>query len=200
MIDYLIGTIKQIKEKTITLLVNGLGFQIHMPQTSHLQKDKELELYTYMHWNQEKGPGIYGFQEEIERTVFLMIIECPKIGPNIAMNILSQMNASQFVQAISNNDENALNKISGIGSKKAEQIIVQLKHKVSKLLISGELITDSQQDFTQWQNINDVLISLNYSRPEISKALRYLTEKYSGQNIPLDKLIRSALSFLSGNI
>ena len=201
MIDYLVGKIKKINEKSITLLVNGLGFNLQIPQIKNLQENKDAEFYTYMHWNQEKGPSLFGFQQELERTVFLMIIDCPKIGPGIAVNILSQMSAGHFLEVISSQNDKALSEINGIGSKKAEQIIVNLKHKVTKLLTSGKISFDeTQQDFTQWQNINDVLVSLNYSRQEISKAMQYLTEKHGGQNVPLDKLIRSALSYLSGNI
>ena len=200
MIDYLIGKVKDVKEKTITLLVSGIGFQLQTPHPENFIKDKEIELYTYLHWNQEKGPSFFGFKEELEKIVFLMIIECPKIGPGIAINILSQLNASQFLEIINSQNEKALSGINGIGSKKAEQIIVQLKHKVSKLLISGKLPAQTQQDFVQWQNISDVLITLNYSKQEIAKTMQYLTEKYAGQNIMLDQLIRSALKFLSGNI
>jgi Holliday junction DNA helicase RuvA len=200
MINYLVGKVLQVKEKTITLTINGLGLSIQIPQTQHIEVGKEIKLHTYLHWNQEKGPSLFGFQEEIEKITFLMLIGCSKIGPSIAMNILSQLTANQILQAVNTQDEKALSKVNGIGIKKAEQIIVQLKHKVSKLLVSGQIQTATQQDFTMWQNVNDVLISLNYSKTEITRAMQHLTEKYSGQNVQLDKLIRSALSFLSGNI
>lgn len=200
MIDYLIGKIKNVKEKSITLLVNGLGFQLQIPQTKNLKIDKEGEFYTYMHWNQEKGPSIFGFEKKLERTVFLMIIDCPKIGPGIAIKVLSQLSAGQFLEIVSSQNEKALSKVNGIGAKKAEQIIIHLKHKVSKLISSGEIAPETQEDFTQWQNVNDVLVSLNYSKQEISKTMQTLTEKYAGQNVPLDQLIRSALSYLSGNL
>jgi holliday junction DNA helicase RuvA len=200
MIDFLNGKVKEVGEKTITLLVNGLGFQVHVSRPANFVKDKEIELCTYMHWNAENGPTLFGFQEELEKIVFLMIIDCPKIGPGIAKNILSQLSPEQFLEIVSSQNEKALSEVNGIGEKKAEQIIVQLKHKVAKLLMSGQIVKHSQQNFVQWQNINDVLVSLNYSKPEISKVMQFLTEKYSGQNVPLDMLIRSALSFLSGNI
>ncbi|MFH1644201.1 MAG: Holliday junction branch migration protein RuvA [bacterium] len=200
MINYLIGKIENIGEKNLTIVTNGMGFQLHVPNTKNFSKDKEEKIYTYMHWNQEKGPSFYGFKDETERQIFLMIIDCPKIGPSIALSILSQMSPGRFIEVITTQNEDALSSISGIGEKKAEQIIVQLKHKISKLLSSGQInLSEQQQDFTHWQNINDVLVSLNYSKPEISKAMMYLTEKYSDQNYPLDKLIRSALSFLSGS-
>lgn len=201
MINYLVGKIQRVGEKSLTLLVNGLGFEIFAPQAQNFRENSDANLHTYMHWNQEKGPTLYGFQDELEKTIFLLIISCSKIGPSIAMSILSQMTSSEFIQIISQQDEKALSKINGIGVKKAEQIIVQLKHKIAKLISSGELKTeDSQQDFTHWQNVNEVLESLNYSKPEITKTMKYLTEKHGGQNIQLDQLIRSALSFLSGNV
>ena len=199
MISYLIGTVKEIKEKSLTLLVNGFGFNIQTPNTKGISTNKQLELFTYMHWNAENGPSLYGFTQELEKTVFLLIIDCPKIGPGIAINILSQISAGQFLEIVSSHNEEALSKINGIGPKKAEQIIVNLKSKVSKLLASGQIKSDQQQDFVQWQNVNDVLFSLNYSKPEIAKTMQYLTEKYSGQNVALDQLIRAALGYLSGN-
>jgi len=198
MINFLVGKVTSIEEKSVTLLVNGCGFQLQIPQTKSLMENKEIKLYTYLHWNQEKGPSFYGFTDETERKVFLMIIECSKIGPSIALNILSQITACNFIEIVTAQNEDALSTINGIGPKKAEQIIVQLKHKISKLLSSGELkMSEQQQNFTQWQNVSDVLVSLSYSRQEIARAMQYLTEKYSGQNYPLDQLIRSALSFLS---
>lgn len=201
MIDFLEGEVKKIEEKSITLLVNGIGFKLLVAQPKSFVLNKKKELYTYMHWNSENGPSLFGFQDEFEKQVFLLIIDCPKIGPGIAMNILSQLDAYQFVQVVSAQNQRALSDLNGIGPKKAEQIIVHLKDKASKLMLTSQIHAgQAQQDFTQWQNINDVLVSLNYSRPEISKALQYLTEKYSNQNVSLDLLIRSALSFLSGNL
>ncbi len=201
MINYLTGKIKNIKEKSLTVLVNGLGFEIFTPQIQNFSEKQEIELYTHMHWNQENGPTIYGFATELDKTIFLLIIDCPKIGPNIATNILSQIPTSEFIQIISQQNDKALSKINGIGVKKAEQIIVHLKHKISKLISTGKLkVEESQQDFTQWQNITEVLTSLNYSKQEISKTVKFLAEKHSEKNISLDQLIRSALNFLSGNI
>ncbi|MBD3232053.1 hypothetical protein GF322_05365 [Candidatus Dependentiae bacterium] len=200
MINYLSGKIKDIKEQTVTLLVNGVGFALQVAQTKHLIKDKEAEFYTYLHWNSEKGPSFYGFSNEVEKTVFLLIIDCPKIGPGIAINILSQIDSMQFLEIVSSQNEDALSDINGIGPKKAEHIIMFLKNKVAKLLSSGQIKIGKQQNFVQWQNVNDVLTSLNYSKSEITKTMQYLTEKYSTQNVSIDQLIRAALSYLSGNL
>jgi Holliday junction resolvasome RuvABC DNA-binding subunit len=62
------------------------------------------------------------------------------------------------------------------------------------------LVQESQQNFVQWQNVNDVLTSLGYSKPEINKTLQHLTQKYTSENVPLDQLIRAALAFASSNV
>jgi len=197
MIDYVVGTVHSIGNKTATVLVNGIGFACHAPHLAKLREKEKVELYTYLHWNQEKGPSLYGFATELERTTFLMIIDCPKIGPGIAISILSQLQAPQFLEIITSQNDSALSSINGIGAKKAEQLISSLKHKVAKLVATGAIASDTQQDFVQWQNISDVLTSLNYSRQEISGAMKYLTENYHDQNYPLDQLIRAALGHLT---
>jgi Holliday junction DNA helicase RuvA len=197
MIEKISGIVEKVLEKAAIVKVNGLSFFCHVPRTGQLKEKKGTELYVHLHWNAEKGPTLYGFCEEIERTTFLMIIECPKIGPGIALNILSQISAPQFLEIITSQNEAALNAINGIGAKKAEQLVIQLKHKVSKLISIGAVKADEQQDFVQWQNVSDVLTSLNYSRQEISGAMKFLGEKYRDQNYPLDKLIRAALGYLS---
>lgn len=201
MISYLCGKIKDVNDKTVTLLVNDIGFLIHVPRSSGLIANNPAEFFTYLHWNPENGPSFYGFQTELERKVFLMIIDCPKIGPSIALNILSQIGASEFLNIVNSQNEKALSNVNGIGEKKAEQIIVTLKHKVSKLLTSGQISIsdDQQQNFVQWQNINDVLCSLGYTKQETSQAIQHLSKKYTGENISLDQLIRSALTFLTAN-
>ena len=89
-----------------------------------------------------------------------------------------------------------LSKVTGIGSKKAEQMIVQLKHKVTRLIKSGVLLTSSHET-KQWHDIAAVLESLHYSRQEVSDAMRYLATMHHSSDVPFDQQIRHALSFLS---
>lgn len=198
MINQLTGTVLKVKVKSITLLTGGVGFAINIPQVDKLELNKQATIFTYMHWNQDKGPQLYGFQEELERTIFLMIIDCPKIGPGLGLTILSQMSAGQFLEVVSSQSESALSALKGIGAKKAEQIITNLKHKVSKLLASGDIADQtSEGNFAQWQQLSDVLTSLNYSKPEITGAMQYLAKEKANENRSLDVMIRSALSHLS---
>lgn len=197
MFDILKGTVTLIGEKTVTLMIGGIGFAIHVPRSERLNLETEVTLHTYLHWNQENGPALFGFLSTQERTVFQLIIDCPKIGPTLGLNVLSQLSIGQFIDAISTHNVKILSSVSGIGEKKAEQIIVELKNKVQKLVLSGHLQKEEQQSFSAWHQVSEVLLSLNYTRQEIAGAMTHLSEKCGSQNYPLDHLIRNALTFLS---
>ncbi len=197
MFDHISGTITAIQEKSITLATGGLGFAVYTPHARNFALNTSAQLFIYFHWNADAGPSLYGFQTELDRRVFLMIIDCPKIGPGIALNILSQLSSAQFLEIVTTGNQAGLSSVNGIGAKKAEQIIVELKHKVQKLLNAGELKVEQQQSFVQWQQLSEVLSTLNYSKQEVGKVTQHLAEKYTGQNYPLDQLIRAALAYLS---
>lgn len=196
MLASITGTIKAIKDQMLHVDLGFVGVAVAVPQESLYHLDQKVHLHTYMHWNQEQGPSLYGFTSELEKTLFLTIIDCSGIGPKIGLAVLADLGAERFIEIVQAEDEKGLSKVSGIGPKKAEQMIVQLKHKVAKLLDSGLQVVGSAQ-VTQWQNIQEVLESLNYSRPEIMATMKQLRETEPQINAPFDQLMRRALSFLA---
>lgn len=195
MIHAIQGTVCAVLDQALVIECGHISYLVSMATTAHLSVGQKTQLHTYMHWNQEQGPTLFGFTNELERTVFLLIISCSGLGPKIALAILADLGASAFLHAVHAGDENALTNISGIGAKKAEQIIVHLKHKVAKLINSGIALEGSTES-QQWVTLSQVLQSLNYSRPEIAAALKHLNESANTQ-APFDQLMRQALSFLS---
>lgn len=199
MIDIIKGTIYELQDKMVGVLVGGFGLKIPTPRGSEWIIDQQVTLYTYLHWSAEQGPSLFGFPTAFERTVFLLIIDCPKIGPGIALNVLHQLKPGQFLEIVTSQNEKGLSSVNGIGAKKAEQIIVELKHKVAKLTSNGLLVPpqEAQENFMNWQQVSEVLSSLNYSKQEVQKVLQLLTKKYADQTVALDQLIRAALALLS---
>ena len=191
MIDYLIGTIKAVHEKSVTVLADNLGFLCHTPQAAKLVQGKKIELFTHLHWNQEKGPSLYGFETELERTTFIMIIGCPKIGPSIALTILSQIPAPQFLEIITSQNETALSAINGIGPKKAKQIAFQLKGKITFDDVFSEPVPISDED----GEVIAALTTLGYSIVEAQTALQNLPE--SAKSEAVEEKIRIALTGLA---
>lgn len=195
MFSILSGTVVSLAEKNITLLSGSLGFDIYVPNETLFIINTERQIFIHMHWNQEQGPTLFGFTTQSERDIFKHIISCSGIGPRLGLTILAQLSPGELLSAISTNDIKVLSSISGIGTKKAEQIIVQLKNKVTKILESDIDVGDGTTA-KHLKELSDVLNSLNYSRPEINDALQHVRSNIDS-SMPFDKLLRDALSFLT---
>jgi Holliday junction DNA helicase RuvA len=197
MLNSLKGTILSVADKQIILENPWGSIALQVAEDKSFIPGTVMTVYTQMVWNQEQGPSLFGFVDATERTVFLLIISCAGLGPKIALAILAQMRVQGFLDAIMRNDEQALSRVNGIGQKKAAQIIVQLKHKVEKLIKSGFELATVDHNLAHWNTLNDALVSLNYTRSEIARALKYVGDTQQGGSVAFDVLMRQALSFLS---
>jgi len=196
MLYSLTGTIIHIKENKIVLQYSGLCFELFCPQAASLLLNQETTLLTYLHWNQEQGPTLFGFKDILDKEVFLSIIDCSGIGPKLGVAILETMNAQDFLQIIAQEDSKALSSIKGLGSKKAEQLILHLKGKVEKI-VSKHPITEKNKAIAAFSDLHQTLTSLNYSPTEIKQTTTILRQETAGKDIPFDLLLRKALILLA---
>lgn len=196
MITQLKGTVVECADQSITLDVQDVGYGLQVPHTKSFSVGQKVTLHTILTWNQENGPALYGFATIHERNLFQLIISCSGIGPKIGLTLLSQLTPSQLIDGVQREDEKVFSSINGIGPKKAEQLMMHLKHKVAKMIDQGIELPESPT-FGSRADIMQVLKSLNYSKQEISAALNYLNENYSAPTIPFDQLMRHALGFLA---
>ncbi len=196
MIHAVSGIVQAKKKQGIVLVIGPLTLDIAVADESLFVVDKNYTVLTYLHWNQEQGPLLYGFKEEMDRAVFMLVISCSGVGPRLGLSILADVGAAQCIEAIHKGDDRILSKVTGIGTKKAEHIIVQLKHKVQDLVSAGMDTSSTSQ--VDWHTISDALRALNYSRGEVSQAIAFLRTKNDMQSpASFDQLLRQALSFLS---
>jgi len=199
MINHIIGSVKSTSGQSVIVDVGPFGLDIQVASPELFPAGLTVQIFTYVHWNQENGPSLFGFSTELERTVFLLIIDCPGIGPKLGLAALAHLGPDGFLHAVVTDDARALSSVSGIGARKAEQMIVQLKHKASKLLESG-VIVGSAKEATQHHAVTQALMSLNYTRAEISDAMKYVNSMSDGLQAPFDQLLRQALGYLSKRI
>lgn len=197
MITSLRGMVRQIYEQSIVLEVNGIGFSINLPRTDSIEREKIIEIEIYMHWNQENGPALYGFSSLFEKKTFLLIISCSGIGPKIGLAFLAKLGAANFVSAIATADVKALSSVTGVGTKKAESLILHLKDKIIKLVDNSINEAGSFHAVSTIKKITDVLNSLNYSRAEVNSALYLLKQEKDFTGASFDLLMRKALSHLA---
>lgn len=195
MIGYLKGVITNLSsQKALIQTDSGIGFEINLVKTDKLAKDKPAEFFIYTHWNQENGPSLFGFFTQEEKAIFELVISCNGIGPKMGVSILSQIEPAIFVNAIKDGNTKILSSISGIGPKKAEQLVFHLKNKVSDLK-NLDIINKSLAN--HFDEISQVLGSLNYSKTEITATFNYLNNNFEKYDFNFDELLRKSLSFLS---
>ncbi|MDQ5890518.1 MAG: holliday junction helicase RuvA [Candidatus Dependentiae bacterium] len=195
MIERLYGTVVATTDRMITVMASGIGFGVQVADTTKFVPHATATVYTYVHWNQEKGQSLFGFADELSRHLFCLLIGCQKIGPALALALLRQREPNVIIQDILSGNVAGLSSCQGIGTKKAELIIYELKEKIGLLAdVPGALSTAG----AQLKHMQDALLSLSYSQQEATKAINYVAGLYKGESLPdLNVLLRKALAYLS---
>lgn len=194
MIDQISGKVLMIQDNWISCLVHGIAFEIFVPNCVDYVQGSDVTFSIHMHWSADQGPTLFGFENQVQRTVFRLIISCSGVGPKLGLAILSQLGTDLFITAVMQGDQKLLSQVSGIGSRKAEQIIVHLKHKVNDLLDKN--ILASGQNNAQWLSISQALEALGYSKAEVQHALGII-KKESSFDQKFDILLKKALLVLA---
>ncbi len=122
-------------DRWVVIDVHGVGYRVHVtqPALQHLAGTRgTVTLHTHMAVR-EDAITLYGFLHHSELEMFRILINVTGIGPQIAMNLLSQIGIEEFAIAIVNEDEKALTRISGIGTKSAKRLILELRDKMKKI-------------------------------------------------------------------
>jgi Holliday junction DNA helicase RuvA len=189
MISRLTGSIVHSDLKSVVLDVNGVGYKVSISPDvfTKLDKDVPVTFWTYLAVR-ENALDLYGFLSLSELNFFELLITISGIGPKTAMGILSVASVHSLETAIETEDTSHLTKISGIGKKVAEKIVMELKGKV--------IVTNKSAEQTQtMKNDSDVLEalkSLGYSPTEARDALKQLPKTLTKTN----EKIREALKIL----
>ncbi|HEX4641019.1 MAG TPA: Holliday junction branch migration protein RuvA, partial [Chthoniobacterales bacterium] len=153
-----------------------------------------LRILTHLHVR-EDAHILYGFMTPAERDLFrLLVNNVTGIGPKLGLAVLSGMSVSNFKTAVVNSDVTALSKISGLGKKTAERIVLELKDKLGVVAAweaaSAEHAPSAEQ--TQANEAVLALIALGYKQVDAHKAVRDLQEREPGIK-SAEELVKSAL-------
>ena len=105
MVDYFIGVVKEARDQEIVLDLGMIGLSLQVPSAQFFAIGSSSTVYSYLHWNAENGPTLFGFALPLDRSIFRVIISCSGIGPKIALAVLADLGAQGFLHAISVGDD-----------------------------------------------------------------------------------------------
>lgn len=165
MIAYLKGQILQKTSQYIVLLgTNDIGYKIFViPEVLEMPLNSQVELYIY-HKSGDDGQVLFGMPDFAGLQFFELLITVTGVGPKMALTIVSAAKIDLLQQSIQNGDTDIFTRMSGVGKKTAERIILELKNKVTAGgLIEGVSMAGS--------DIYDALAGLGYNPREIREAL-----------------------------
>jgi len=171
MISYLSGKVIYKGEKGVIINVAGIGYNVYTTPEILLtiEIESNISLWTYLAVR-ENSMDLFGFKSKAELDIFEMLISVSGIGPKGALGILSIASPETLEIAIANSDLAYLTKVSGIGRKTAEKIILELKDKLKNF---DNIKNDNMRDD---HDALMALVALGYGEREAREALRNLSD------------------------
>ncbi len=190
MIYSLSGKFIVKKPQFVVVEVNGIGFKVFtsIRTLKNIPKiNSKIKLFCSFRVRQEM-PEIYGFFDEKELEIFELLNSISGVGPKSALGILSKLKIEKLLHAINQGRADAISASWGIGKKKAERIVLELKDKIKKSTFSGDADTfDSDKD------IKSALKNLGYKQKEIEEALEQIPPKIK----KTEDRLKTVIKFLS---
>jgi Holliday junction DNA helicase RuvA len=196
MIAYIKGEITYKSPTYILIETGGIGYHVNISLNTYAQIEKLEKVQILTHFQvKEDSHTLYGFAEEAERRMFVLLISVSGIGPNTARVLLSSMKVEEARMAILSENVAVFNKVKGIGPKTAKRIILDLKDKVIKE--SGDsTISISPVNNTIREEALFALVALQFPKIKVQKVLNKILQQQPNIN-SVEDMIKLALKNLS---
>lgn len=187
MIARIEGQIVYIADKYIIVDVSGVGYKValttEMLTSAILNEKAAFWIHTAV---RENSIDLYGFRSINEMSFFELLLDVSGIGPRGALGILGIAPIKTLKRAIATGDTGYLNKVSGIGKKTAEKIIIELRDKLKDYKNEA----DTPENLRDESDIVEALKSLGYSQNEAREALKQVPSTTLGTNARIKKALQ----------
>jgi len=187
MITFLDGKLVNALPTQAIVDVGGVGYEVFIPLSSYDKLPavgQPVRILTHLAVR-EDAHVLYGFMTTAERDLFrLLVNNVSGIGPKLALAVLSGMSVTSFKAAVVNSDVAAISKISGLGKKTSERIVLELKDKVG-VAAAWEAASAVHAPTPEQQQANEAvlaLIALGYKQIDAHKAVQDLQQKGEGKS------------------
>lgn len=194
MISYIKGDVSFIGQDYIVLENNNIGYKIYVTRKDieNINIHEDRKIYTEF-IVKEDGIYLYGFLDNKDLDMFLLLTSVSSVGPKAALSILSTMETVEIKKAIATNDIKTITNAPGIGKKTASRIILDLSDKVDieSIIVNKEnnLVVEAKIDSKKYEFALEALVQLGYSKQLASKAL----SSVDIENMDLSQVIKQAL-------
>lgn len=199
MIARLSGTILEKRGDAAVIDVQGVGYVVHLSLQSMSKLGAEgaraqVRCYTHV---REDALQLFGFLTPEEEELFHLLISVSGVGPRLALNVLSGMPATELATAILHGELSRLTKISGVGKKTAERLVVELKDKVKTSGLAGARASQPPPPGAAGEALLSALLNLGY-RPAAAERTAEAVRRSLGPAAPLEDQLREALRLIQG--
>jgi holliday junction DNA helicase RuvA len=192
VIERVTGSVAAKSAEGVVVEVGGVGFLL---ETSAITlRDvpgvgESVRLYTHLHVS-EDALRLFGFSSEEERELFRMLLGVSKIGPRLALAVLSVRRPLDLKRALAAGDVALLSSVSGVGKKTAERMVLELREKMGDLAGAGGAATAGGAPVEDGAVplARAALVELGYNLLEADKLLSTLDAA-----LPVEELVRQAL-------
>jgi len=187
MISYLEGKILDKNEKFFVVDVSGVGYRI-FSHSGILEKIPEngqnVKIWTHL-YVREDAMDLYGFLNKEELEFFENLISISGIGPRSALGILEVASVSSLKQAIVSEDETFFTKVSGIGRKTAQRLILELKSKLAKTVV-----LEKGGSFKEMGDAFEALVALGYRQSDVRRVLNELPKDMKSAEAKVKEVLK----------
>lgn len=193
MISHLSGKLVSKSPTALVVECNGIGYEVNISLNTYSKiiDSEQIKIYTHLQVR-EDSHSIFGFFDELERSVFRLLISVSGIGANTARTMLSSMPPNKVIESIQSDNVVAIQSIKGIGAKTAQRVIIDLKDKVLNLIDDKEFNVPPNN--TQREEALSALSVLGYPIKQTQRIVDSLIN--AEPDMPVERIIKNALNKL----
>lgn len=196
MITFVEGALIERHPSRIVVSCGGVGYDVAIPLSTfdHLPPEGQTCRVLTRLIVREDAHLLFGFATREERALFDLLLAVTRVGPKLALAILSGLSVPQIRRAIAFQDSGMLASVSGVGKKTAERIVVELKDKIERGVSDDGWLPAKGGVGGVLDEAAAALVALGYTRGEAQEAVARAVKQKSGQAGTTEELLRQVLA------
>ena len=193
MIGRLTGRVIEREPSQLVVDVAGVGYEVEIPMPVYdaVLEGEAVTLFTHLAVVRDGPQALYGFTSRADRDLFRLLIRVNNVGPKLAVGVLSAITPDELSISVAEDDTSRITRISGVGKKTAERLLMELRDKLPKVS-PLEARVELQQLSDHQADAEAALIGLGFKQQEVSRALAQI----DNPDDEVEAVIRQCLKLL----